>query len=97
MERLLPREQPRGRSDARERGSGEAKKRSGEGSQGVADMPASPSWLGRAAESRSPVVVDQIFDKRSAAKMGIEWEGQVCVMIHSGSRGLGHQVTPYHL
>ena len=38
-------------------------------------------------------VVDHIFDKQAAAKMGIEWEGQVCVMIHSGSRGLGHQVA----
>jgi len=25
--------------------------------------------------------------------MGIERLGQVCVMIHSGSRGLGHQVA----
>ena len=38
-------------------------------------------------------VVDHIFDKQAAAKMGLEWEGQVCVMIHSGSRGLGHQVA----
>jgi len=38
-------------------------------------------------------VVDQIFDKRAAAQMGVEHTGQVCVMIHSGSRGLGHQVA----
>ena len=38
-------------------------------------------------------VVDHIFDRQAACKMGIEWEGQVCVMIHSGSRGLGHQVA----
>ena len=25
--------------------------------------------------------------------MGIEEKGQVCVMIHSGSRGFGHQVA----
>jgi len=25
--------------------------------------------------------------------MGIEEKGQVCVMIHCGSRGLGHQVA----
>lgn len=37
-------------------------------------------------------VVDEIYDKHAAAKMGIEKVGQVCVMIHSGSRGLGHQV-----
>ena len=38
-------------------------------------------------------VVDEIFDKFAASKMGIERKGQVCVMIHSGSRGLGHQVA----
>ena len=36
-------------------------------------------------------VVDEIFDKHAADKMGIERVGQVMVMIHSGSRGLGHQ------
>lgn len=38
-------------------------------------------------------VVDEIFDHQKAAKMGIENVGQVCVMIHSGSRGFGHQVA----
>uniref|UniRef100_A0A0G4IET4 RNA-splicing ligase RtcB homolog n=1 Tax=Chromera velia CCMP2878 TaxID=1169474 RepID=A0A0G4IET4_9ALVE len=38
-------------------------------------------------------VVDAIYDKRAAAKMGLEEKGQVVVMIHSGSRGLGHQVA----
>lgn len=38
-------------------------------------------------------VVDEIYDKVAARRMGIEAEGQVCVMIHSGSRGLGHQVA----
>mmetsp|Transcript_17727 Transcript_17727/g.53332 ORF Transcript_17727/g.53332 Transcript_17727/m.53332 type:complete len:515 (-) Transcript_17727:2043-3587(-) len=38
-------------------------------------------------------VVDEIFDTAAARKMGIERTGQVCVMIHSGSRGLGHQVA----
>jgi tRNA-splicing ligase RtcB (3'-phosphate/5'-hydroxy nucleic acid ligase) len=37
-------------------------------------------------------VVDEVFDKTAAARMGLE-VGQVCVMIHSGSRGLGHQVA----
>jgi tRNA-splicing ligase RtcB len=37
-------------------------------------------------------VVDEIFDPVAAAKMGIVGLGQVCIMIHSGSRGLGHQV-----
>jgi len=38
-------------------------------------------------------IVDEIYDKAAASKMGIEFEGQVCVMVHSGSRGLGHQVA----
>lgn len=38
-------------------------------------------------------VVDEIFDKQNAVKMGIEEVGQVCIMIHSGSRGFGHQVA----
>ncbi|MCO6455755.1 MAG: RtcB family protein [Pirellulaceae bacterium] len=36
-------------------------------------------------------VVDAIFDPVAAEVMGLQ-EGQVCVMIHSGSRGLGYQV-----
>ncbi|MFO1095531.1 MAG: RtcB family protein [Planctomycetaceae bacterium] len=36
-------------------------------------------------------VVDQVFDSAAAEAMGL-MEGQVCVMIHSGSRGLGYQV-----
>ena len=35
-------------------------------------------------------VVDGIKDHASAETMGL-FEGQVCVMIHSGSRGIGHQ------
>merc|ERR1711881_330481 len=38
-------------------------------------------------------VVDEIYDKHAAAKMGIDHTGQVVVMIHSGSRGFGHQVA----
>lgn len=38
-------------------------------------------------------IVDEIYDKWAASKMGIEEKGQVCVMIHSGSRGFGHQVA----
>jgi tRNA-splicing ligase RtcB (3'-phosphate/5'-hydroxy nucleic acid ligase) len=36
-------------------------------------------------------VVDQIFDPRAAVAMGLQ-EGCLTVMIHCGSRGLGHQV-----
>lgn len=38
-------------------------------------------------------IVDEIYDKKTAKLMGIESKNQVCVMIHSGSRGLGHQVA----
>jgi len=38
-------------------------------------------------------VVDEIFDDFSAKRMGVDRLGQVVVMIHSGSRGLGHQVA----
>ena len=38
-------------------------------------------------------VVDEIYDQHAADKMGVGHVGQVCVMIHSGSRGLGHQVA----
>ncbi|NWF96815.1 MAG: RtcB family protein [Candidatus Thorarchaeota archaeon] len=36
--------------------------------------------------------VDTIYDEAAAKAMGITRVGQVTVMIHSGSRGLGHQV-----
>lgn len=35
--------------------------------------------------------VDEIFDKSAADAFGL-FEGQVCFMVHCGSRGLGHQV-----
>lgn len=38
-------------------------------------------------------VVEEVFDQAAARKMGIDKVGQVCIMIHSGSRGLGHQVA----
>ena len=37
--------------------------------------------------------VDRIFDDDIAKKYGIQEEGQVTLMIHCGSRGLGHQVA----
>ncbi|MEM0043110.1 MAG: RtcB family protein [Thermofilaceae archaeon] len=42
-------------------------------------------------------VVDKIYDPKAAATMGIEEVGQVTVMIHTGSRGLGHQVCSDYL
>jgi tRNA-splicing ligase RtcB len=41
-------------------------------------------------------VVEEIFDRDAAAALGIE-EGRVAVMVHSGSRGLGHQVCDDYL
>jgi len=38
-------------------------------------------------------VVNKIFDPDLAKRLGIEREGQVMVLIHTGSRGLGHQVA----
>lgn len=37
--------------------------------------------------------VEEIYNEKAAEKMGINKLGQICVMIHSGSRGLGHQVA----
>lgn len=37
--------------------------------------------------------VDRIFMPDIARRMGIENEGQITVMVHTGSRGLGHQVA----
>jgi len=41
--------------------------------------------------------VDKIYDLEVAKKFGIDHEGQVTVMIHTGSRGLGHQVCSDYL
>jgi len=41
-------------------------------------------------------VVDKIFDKKIAKVYGL-FEGQVVVMVHTGSRGLGHQVASDYL
>ena len=38
-------------------------------------------------------VVEEIYDEAAASKMGIQSVGQVMIMIHTGSRGLGHQVA----
>jgi tRNA-splicing ligase RtcB len=41
-------------------------------------------------------VVEEVLEPVAANVMGL-FVGQVCVMIHSGSRGLGHQVCTDHL
>ena len=41
-------------------------------------------------------VVEEVFDPAAATLFGLA-PGQVCVMIHCGSRGLGHQICSDHL
>jgi len=41
-------------------------------------------------------VVDRIVDERAANAFGLR-AGQICAMIHTGSRGLGHQVCSEHV
>jgi tRNA-splicing ligase RtcB len=42
-------------------------------------------------------VVDEIYDPKAAEAMGITQVGQVTIMIHTGSRGFGHQTCQDHL
>ena len=42
-------------------------------------------------------IVREIYDEASAKAMGIDQIGQVLLLIHTGSRGLGHQVCDDHL
>ncbi len=41
--------------------------------------------------------VDEIFDREAATAFGISEVGQITVMIHTGSRGCGHQICTDHL
>jgi len=40
--------------------------------------------------------IDEIYDEEIANKLGLKL-GQVCIMVHSGSRGFGHQVCVDYL
>ena len=42
-------------------------------------------------------VVDQVYNWEVAKRIGVKEEGQVFVMVHTGSRGLGHQVASDYL
>ncbi len=42
-------------------------------------------------------VVDKIYNPSIAKQIGIDHEGQIMVMVHTGSRGLGHQVASDYL
>lgn len=37
--------------------------------------------------------VDRIYDEKAAKALGIAGQNQVCIMIHTGSRGFGHQIA----
>jgi len=41
-------------------------------------------------------VIDKVYDAKIASELGLE-EGQITVMIHTGSRGFGHQVCTDYL
>ena len=41
--------------------------------------------------------VDKIFDERAAKEMGITHENQITVLVHTGSRGFGHQICSDYL
>jgi tRNA-splicing ligase RtcB (3'-phosphate/5'-hydroxy nucleic acid ligase) len=41
--------------------------------------------------------INEIHDKETAKKWGIEKKGQVVIMLHCGSRGFGHQVATDYL
>jgi len=42
-------------------------------------------------------VISEIYDKEAARVMGITFVGQVLLLIHTGSRGLGHQICDDYL
>lgn len=41
--------------------------------------------------------VDEVFDEETAKVFGVEEEGQIVILIHTGSRGCGHQICSDHL
>ncbi|MFF4353155.1 RtcB family protein [Streptomyces sp. NPDC001530] len=52
--------------------------------------------LGSANHFLEVQMVDEVYDETAAAAFGLA-VGQVCVMIHCGSRGLGHQICTDHV
>jgi len=55
-----------------------------------------PGTLGAGNHFLEVQVVDKIFDSKAAEVFGL-FEGQIVVMIHSGSRGFGHQICTDYL
>ncbi len=56
-----------------------------------------PGSLGSGNHFLEVQVVDQIYDPRVAKAFGITEPGQVTLMIHTGSRGFGHQICSDYL
>ncbi|MDA7603616.1 RtcB family protein, partial [Euryarchaeota archaeon] len=73
--------------ETNERNLGERAKKRGSKSMGT---------LGSGNHFLELQVVDRIVDEKAAKAFGIR-EGQVTAMIHTGSRGLGHQVCSDHV
>ena len=48
--------------------------------------------LGSGNHFAEVLIVEKIYDKSWAKKMGL-FEGQICFLIHTGSRGFGHQIA----
>ncbi|MGI0090198.1 MAG: RtcB family protein, partial [Nitrososphaerales archaeon] len=67
--------------------SGEAKKRGAK----------SLGTLGSGNHFLEVEIVNKVVDSEAAKTFGISGEGQVCVLMHTGSRGLGHQVCSDYL
>lgn len=67
--------------------SGEAKKR---GSKSLGTLGSGNHFL-------EIETVNQVHDSEAAKAFGIETRDQVCVLMHTGSRGLGHQVCSDYL
>lgn len=55
-----------------------------------------PGTLGAGNHFLEVQVVDTVFDRKAAESFGL-FEGQIVVMIHSGSRGFGHQICTDYL
>ena len=67
--------------------SGEAKKR---GSKSLGTLGSGNHFL-------EIETVNQVSDQKAAKTLGLFSENQVCVLLHTGSRGLGHQVCSDYL
>ena len=43
------------------------------------------------------IKAEQVFDEKIAKAFGIYGEDQICIMVHCGSRGFGHQIATDYL